>query len=90
MECPVFKAEDFSKKDFEDYDNIIFGGWVHAGGVMGFDLIKKNMRRLEGKKIVVFAVGLNVMGTEARMQLREINFDKKRKRNDLLLLSGSL
>ena len=56
LECPVFKAEDFSKKDFEDYDNIIFGGWVHAGGVMGFDLIKKNMRRLEGKKIVVFAV----------------------------------
>ena len=43
LECPVFKAEDFSKKDFEDYDNIIFGGWVHAGGVMGFDLIKKNM-----------------------------------------------
>lgn len=78
LKCPVVKAEDFSKKDFEDYDNIIFGGWVHAGGIMGFDLIKKNMRRLEGKKIVVFAVGLNVMGTEARMQLREINFDKKR------------
>ena len=45
---------------------------------MGFDLIKKNMKRLEGKKLVIFAVGLNIMNQEARMQLREINFNKRR------------
>lgn len=78
--CSAVRAEDFSKKDFEKYDNIIYGGWVHAGGIMGFDLIKKNMRKLEGKKIVLFAVGLNIMGQEQRIQLREINFDKKRVR----------
>ena len=33
--------------------------------------------RLDGKKVVTFAVGLNVMQKETRMQLREINFDKK-------------
>lgn len=78
LDCPVIKAEDFSKKDFEKYDNIIFGGCVHAGGIMGFDLIKKAARHLQDKKIVVFAVGLNIMNKETRMQLREINFDKKR------------
>ena len=46
LECPVFSADDFSKKELEDYENIIFGGCVQAGGIMGFDLIKKNMRRL--------------------------------------------
>ena len=78
LDCPVIAEKDFSKKDFDKYDNIIFGGCVQAGGIMGFDLIKKNMRRLENKKIVTFAVGLNVMQKETRMQLREINFDKKR------------
>ena len=76
LDCPVVPADDFNKKDFDFYDNIIYGGGVHAGGLKGFDLIKKNMRRLEGKKIVTFAVGLNVMDTETRMQFREINFDK--------------
>ena len=76
LQCPVIARDDFSKKDFDSYDNIIYGGHVQAGGIMGFDLIKKNMRRLQNKKIVVFAVGLNVMNKESRMQLREINFDK--------------
>lgn len=78
LDCPVVSASDFPRKDFEKYTNIIFGGCVHAGGIMGLDLIKKNFRHLDGKKIVIFAVGLNVMEQENRMQLREINFDKKR------------
>ena len=45
---------------------------------MGFDLIKKNMRRLAGKKLVIFAVGLNIMQKETRMQLREINFNRRK------------
>lgn len=77
LNCPAIDAKEFRRKDFALYDNIIFGGCVHAGGIMGFELIKKNIRHLEGKKIVVFAVGLNVMQKETRMQLREINFDKK-------------
>ncbi len=77
LECPVIDVKDFDKKDFDNYDNIIFGGCVQAGGIQGFELIKKAMkRRLQGKKVVVFAVGLNVMQKETRMQLREINFDK--------------
>jgi menaquinone-dependent protoporphyrinogen IX oxidase len=77
LNCPVVAARDFSKKDFDKYDNIIFGGCVHGGGIEGFDLIRKNMRLLRDKKIVTFAVGLNVMQTENRMQLRDINFHKK-------------
>ena len=78
LNCPVVAEQDFSKKDFDNYENVIFGGCVEAGGIMGFDIIKKNMRRLQGKKLVVFAVGLNVMEKETRMQLREINFSKRK------------
>ena len=78
LDCPVIDVKDFNKKDFNNYDNIIFGGCIQAGGIQGFELIKKAMRwgRLDGKKVVTFAVGLNVMQKETRMQLREINFDK--------------
>lgn len=76
--CEAVRAEDFDKNDFAKYDNIIYGGWVHAGGIMGFELIRKNMRRLQGKKLVIFAVGLNLMNQEARMQLRQINFAKRK------------
>ena len=74
LDCPVISTDDFSKKDFDSYDNIIFGGCVQAGGIQGFDLIKKAMRwhRLDGKKVITFAVGLNIMQKETRMQLREI------------------
>ena len=76
LDCPVVSEKDFQRKNFSLYDNIIFGGCVHAGGILGFDLIKKNIRHLEGKKIVIFVVGLNVMHQDTRMQLREINFNK--------------
>ena len=78
LDCPVIAADDFSKNDFCLYDNIIFGGCVQAGGIMGLDIIKKNMRRLEGKKIIIFAVGLNIMQKETRIQLRDINFSKRK------------
>ncbi|MEE0796422.1 MAG: flavodoxin domain-containing protein [Anaerovoracaceae bacterium] len=80
LECPVISADDFNKRDFEKYDNIVFGGGVHAGGITGFELIRKNMRRLAGKKLIIFAVGLNVMQAETRKQLRDINFSKRKVR----------
>ena len=38
------------------------------------------MRRLAGKKLIIFAVGLNVMQAETRKQLRDINFSKRKVR----------
>ena len=79
LDCPVFSLDKFSKGQLDNYDNIIYGGGVQAGGIKGFDKFKKWIKPLIGqlgKKIVVFAVGLNVDNTDGRMQLRDINFDK--------------
>ena len=59
--CPVFGIDDFSKARLADYDNIIYGGGVQAGGIKEFDRFKKWIKPLVGqpeKKIVVFAVAL--------------------------------
>ena len=61
LECPVFSLDNLSKGQLDNYDNIIYGGGVQAGGIKGFDKFKKWIKPLigqPGKKIVVFAVGL--------------------------------
>lgn len=44
-------------EDLMQYDTIIYGGGLYAGGIAGFSLIKKNYGKLKDKKVVVFAVG---------------------------------
>lgn len=77
LHCDLRDADTFSGKAFADYTQIIFGGGVQAGGIKGFDLIRKNRRKLTGKNVVIFAVGLNVEDKESRMQIREINLNRR-------------
>ena len=96
--CEAKSLDDVRARDLEPYDNIIYGGGVHAGGIEGFDTFRKWIRPVlkdayfdsfdegvnfrqdwykPGKKIVVFAVGINVQNFDARAELRNVNFDKK-------------
>ena len=41
LDCPVVELENFDKKSIDNYDNIIYGGGVHAGGIRGWEDFKK-------------------------------------------------
>ena len=73
----LFNADHCKGSDLSDYDTIVFGGCIHAGGIQGIDFLRKNMSTFCIKDVFAFAVGLNVDGLEARQQCREINFTKK-------------
>lgn len=73
----MFSADRCKAADVADCDTIIFGGAIHAGGILGINFLKKNISKLSGKKILTFAVGLNVSGQQAQEECREINFVKK-------------
>lgn len=83
LDCPVIELSKATRSGLDDYDTIIYGGGVHAGGIRGFDKFKKWIRQYlwlvekPEKNIIIFAVGINVHTTETRMQLRDVNFDKK-------------
>lgn len=77
LACPLAEADHFAAKDFANYDTIVFGGALQAGGIKGIELIRRNIRKLQGKKVILFVVGLNVEDKEARMQMRDINLRKK-------------
>lgn len=49
--CEMMPSKKFSHA--EDYDVVIHGGWLMAGMVTGLE----NIRKLNPKKLVVFAVG---------------------------------
>lgn len=52
--------ENASLADIADYGAVICGGGIYAGRINGAKLITKNMSRLSGKKLVLFAVGSSV------------------------------
>ncbi|MDE6132113.1 MAG: flavodoxin domain-containing protein [Oscillospiraceae bacterium] len=52
--------ENASLADVSGYDCIICGGGIYAGRINGAKLIAKNLDKLSGKKLVLFAVGANV------------------------------
>ncbi len=73
----LFAVEKCSEKLLIDYEVIIFGGAVHAGRILGMDRLRKWYPKICQKKIVVYAVGLNVEDENARQELRELNFFKQ-------------
>lgn len=91
LKCNIKPLSEIKTVNLNDYDNIIFGGGVHAGGISGWDrfqkLVKKDLKEIyhrrlgdEGyvpkREIVVFACGINIKSFETKSQLREVNFDK--------------
>ena len=57
LNCDI--KEDASLSDIIEYDTVIFGSGMYVGGMNGVKLISKNLDRLSGKKLILFAVGSN-------------------------------
>ncbi len=77
LRCEIVEADQCKVAELANYDTIIFGGGIHAGGITGLSLIKKNYRKIMDKKIIIFAVGINVEEEKNLEDLREINFNGK-------------
>lgn len=75
----LFTPETCKAAELQPYDVIVYGGAVHAGGILGIDFLKKNIKKLKGKKILVFAVGLSFDNEETKKECIEINLVKKLK-----------
>ncbi len=53
----LFALDRVSDSVFSEYDAIVFGGSLHAVGINGVKFLNRNFEKLDGKKVVVFAVG---------------------------------
>ncbi len=44
-------------EDVERYDTVILGGGIYASGIAGLSFLKKNISRLQEKKVIIFCDG---------------------------------
>ena len=73
------------------YDNIIYCGSLYAGGILGFNFIKKNFDKIKDKKIITVAVGATIKKDEAVEEIKNKNFTPEMKdKVKLFLLRGGL
>ncbi len=56
-EADCYALADAKKKNLDEYEAIIFGGWACAGGISKISWFKSNMEKWENKKLIVFCVG---------------------------------
>ena len=54
LQCESIALKNVKTVNVAEYDQVIFGGWMCAGKVMGYDKFVK----LSAKNVVLFAVGM--------------------------------
>jgi flavodoxin len=69
MDCREAKRETFSA-----YDLVVFGGSLHAVGINGIGVIKRNLDALAGKAVIVFATGASPSREDIPEEILAANF----------------
>lgn len=59
---PCVETKRARLSDVREYDTILLGGGIYASGIAGLSFLKKNIKELQGKKILVFCVGASPYG----------------------------
>ena len=57
--CESFDLRKIRVEELKDYETIIYGGAVYAGGVLGVKFLRKNIETLGNKNLVLFTCGLS-------------------------------
>lgn len=69
LECEAKEYKSVNPKELEEYDRVIYGGWIFGGMVAGYDKIKA----LNLKDVIVFAVGMTVPSEEVAAKIAKQN-----------------
>ncbi len=74
LKANLFEAAKVTPALWESYDTVIYGGGLYAVGINGIELIKRNLDKLQGKKVIVFATGASHVREAVISEVRDKNF----------------
>lgn len=77
LDADLAPLKGFSPARLAEYDTIVFGGGIYAGGINGFSFVKKNYPGYRGKRWFVYAVGYAPVQAESSAALRKQNFSEE-------------
>ena len=69
LNCEAVQLKKVNLNELTNYDVVVYGGWIMAGMVSGYDKIKA----LNLKKLYVFGVGMSVPSDEVIVKMVEQN-----------------
>lgn len=69
LKCDVMPLNKFKAKMIPDYDTIVFGSRVIGTKIQKADDFLAMYDAMEGKNIIMFAVGMSLVSKEARLNL---------------------
>ena len=77
LSADIFNISEVNINTLIKYDTIIYGGSLYAVGILGIDLINKNIDKLKDKKILVFATGVSPLSDKAINDITSKNFTQE-------------
>ena len=69
----VFPLKKYKWKDIDDYDTIVYGGWVMGNKIQGIDDFLSHFDEMEKKNVLIFASGMGYPTPESRDSLISTN-----------------
>jgi len=76
----IYESSQVNVEILTEYDTVIYGGGLYAVGINGVKLITKNLDKLKGKNVVVFATGASPSREEALCEVRNKNFTSEQQK----------
>lgn len=73
-QCIALEHADFHALD--QFDVVVFGGWIRGSGIVGLDKLKKSVPEIFSR-LVIFGVGISRLTPENYMQIVDINLNTK-------------
>ena len=67
--CEVKERMQVNAQSLAEYDQVIYGGWIMAGMISGYNKVKA----MNPKNLVVFGVGMTIPGDDVVAKLAEQN-----------------
>jgi menaquinone-dependent protoporphyrinogen IX oxidase len=77
----IFEVSKVNSNMLATYDTVVYGGSLHAVGIIGVKFIKKNIDKLKDKRLVVFASGASPSSEEVIKEVRNNNFTKEQQKD---------
>ena len=69
----VYPLKKYKWKDVDNYDTVVYGGWVMGGKIQGIDDFLSHFNEIEKKNVLIFASGMGIPSSEARDNLISTN-----------------
>lgn len=69
LSCPIKSLKEVTTQQLSSYDRVIYGGWIMAGRISGYDKIAA----MSPKNPVIFAVGMTKPSEELTEKIKADN-----------------